>query len=311
MSSTPLKIFLCHSSSDKSKVRDLYQRLERDGFKPWLDEEDLIPGQEWQTEIPKAVRSSDIVIICLSNNSISKSGYVQREIKYALDVADEKIEGTIFLIPLKLEECKVPERLGMWQWVNYFEETGYEKLLKALQTRALELGFLIENVHIDVSCSPWSEIPGSEIAVKFTPDFYPQKIVKTRFYVPSGAKPWTTFEVRVYKDEDARPGNRLDSGNIRASAKMGNEWVEVSFSEQNIVIGEGSFFISMHWLTAPGSQGRKAQLLAAQFPKDENMGHTYFKWPHKEEWILDEEVCCFVEVVFESRIVQKSYAIKE
>jgi hypothetical protein len=42
-----LRVFLCHSSGDKPKVRDLYRRLQQDGFAPWLDEEDLVPGQDF------------------------------------------------------------------------------------------------------------------------------------------------------------------------------------------------------------------------------------------------------------------------
>jgi len=140
--SRQLKVFLCHASGDKPAVRDLYRRLCSDGIAPWLDEEDLLPGQDWQLEIPKAVRSSDAVIICLSSRAVTKAGYVQREIRYALDVADEKPEGAIFLIPLRLEECEAPERLRRWQWVDLFRETGYERLLRALRARAesLDLG---------------------------------------------------------------------------------------------------------------------------------------------------------------------------
>jgi len=137
--SRPLQVFLCHSSDDKSFVRNLYNRLEADGFDPWLDEKKLLPGQDWQLEIKKAVSNSDIVIVCLSQASINKRGYVQKEVKYALDAADEQPQGTIFLIPLKLEECEIPERLGQWQWVNYFEDNGYEKLLLSLKHRASEI----------------------------------------------------------------------------------------------------------------------------------------------------------------------------
>lgn len=77
----------------------------------------------------------------MSQSSITKSGYVQKEIKYVLDVADEQPEGTIFVIPLKLEECNVPERLRHWHWVNLFEEQGYKRLIRALQARATTLGF--------------------------------------------------------------------------------------------------------------------------------------------------------------------------
>ncbi len=139
-----LQIFLCHSSGDKAAVRDLYYRLSVEGFNPWLDEENLLPGQDWQQEIPKAVHDSDVVIVCLSRSAINKAGYVQKEIKYALDIADEKPDGTIFLIPLKLEECDVPERLSRWQWVNFFEDRGFERLMRALRKRESELNIDIK-----------------------------------------------------------------------------------------------------------------------------------------------------------------------
>lgn len=138
-----LRLFLCHSSSDKPAVREFYRRLCNDDFDPWLDEENLLGGQEWEPEIKKAVRTADVVLVCLSHSSITKEGFVQREIRFALDVAEEKPEGTVFLIPVKLEPCDVPERLRKWHWVDLSEETGYEKLLRALQSRASALGAAI------------------------------------------------------------------------------------------------------------------------------------------------------------------------
>ena len=45
-------------------------------------------------EIEKAVEAADVVIVCLSNTSVSKEGYIQREFKFALDIALEKPEGS-------------------------------------------------------------------------------------------------------------------------------------------------------------------------------------------------------------------------
>src|SRR5690349_1616481 len=110
-----LKVFLCHSSGDKGEVRALYQRLKAEGWiHPWLDEEELLPGQDWREEIEKAVEESHVILVCLSPASITKEGYVQREIRVALDQADYMPEGTIYLIPLKLkpiEDEKLPRRL--------------------------------------------------------------------------------------------------------------------------------------------------------------------------------------------------------
>jgi hypothetical protein len=131
-----LRAFLCHSSSDKSSVRRLFDRLLADGFDPWLDEKKLVAGTRWESGIKKAVRESDVVVILISRGSVTKEGYLQKEIRFALDVAQEKPEEMIFLIPVRLEECSVPERLRDWQWVDLFAADGYDKLRQALQTRA-------------------------------------------------------------------------------------------------------------------------------------------------------------------------------
>jgi anti-anti-sigma factor len=135
-----LVVFLCHSSSDKTAARDLHRRLLAAGARPWLDEVELLPGQVWEREIPAAVRRSDAVLVCLSAASIGKSGYLQREIKYAIDAAEEQSDDSIFLIPGRLETCEVPERLRRWQWVDLFVPDGYDRLVTALQARALALG---------------------------------------------------------------------------------------------------------------------------------------------------------------------------
>lgn len=134
--SCPIRVFLCHSFNDKSTVRALYQRLRRDGFDPWLDEEKLLPGQDWDREIRIAVRNSEAVIICLSKHSITKRGYVQKEIRLALDVAGEQPEGAIYIIPVKLEECVAPETLRRLHWIHLFEKDGYNRLSRALNSCA-------------------------------------------------------------------------------------------------------------------------------------------------------------------------------
>jgi repressor LexA len=127
-----IRVFLCHSSGDKDSVRQLYERLKACNHDPWLDEENLLAGKDWENEIRKAVRAADVVIVCLSRNSISKTGFVQKEIRIALDVAEEKPDDTIFIIPLKLEACDIPQRLRRWQCIKYFEQDGFDKLMKTL-----------------------------------------------------------------------------------------------------------------------------------------------------------------------------------
>ncbi len=136
----PLRVFLCHASADKPAVRKLHRYLKQRGITPWLDELNLLPGQKWEIEIPKALHSSDVILVCLSKNSVTKEGYVQKEITFALDKASEKLEETIFIIPTKLEECEVPQRLRDYQWVDLFRNDGYKRLMQSLKKRAIDLG---------------------------------------------------------------------------------------------------------------------------------------------------------------------------
>ncbi len=134
-----LKVFLCHSSADNKIVREIYLRLQKEGISPWLDEEDILPGENWRKAIQRAIQSSDAVLACLSISSINEAGHVQKEISMSLDVADEQPENSIFVIPLRLEECIVPDRLSQIQYVDYFKADGFQKLMKALQIRLEQL----------------------------------------------------------------------------------------------------------------------------------------------------------------------------
>lgn len=125
--------FLCHSSGDKQQVRDLHRRLKQASIDCWLDEEDLLPGQDWDREIRKAIKRARFVLACFSESSINKAGYVQKELKFALDRADEQPEDTIFLIPVRLAQCEIPRRLSHLHYVDLYQPQGFDKLLKVLQ----------------------------------------------------------------------------------------------------------------------------------------------------------------------------------
>ena len=131
-----LRVFLAQAKEDKPSVRQLYERLRQSGVDPWLDEAKLIAGQKWRSEISNAIRATDVSVACLSQTAGSKIGYVNREFKEALELADEQPQGKIFLIPPKLQECEVPDRFREIHWVDYFKPDGFRSLMKALAVLA-------------------------------------------------------------------------------------------------------------------------------------------------------------------------------
>ncbi len=127
-------VFISHASEDKTKARSLCKRLREDGFDPWLDKERILPGQDWDLEIEKALRGSDAILLCFSKVSAAKEGYVQKEYKRAMSYQAEKPEGTIFVIPVRLDDCEMPFFIQELQWVDYPD--GYQSLVQALNQRA-------------------------------------------------------------------------------------------------------------------------------------------------------------------------------
>jgi hypothetical protein len=133
------KIFLCHANEDKGKAQQIYNLLKNEGYIPWLDKENLLPGQKWEIEIPKAIRESDFVITLFSNLSVSKRGYVQKEIKLALEVLDEVPDDQIFIIPVRLDECEIPFRLRGIHYCDYSGPSDFIKIHKAIESERIRL----------------------------------------------------------------------------------------------------------------------------------------------------------------------------
>ncbi len=142
MKQTPV-IFLSYTRSDKANVEEIYKKLSEQGFKPWMDTKNLKVGEQWEIATKKTIRSCDYFLACLSKNSVMKRGMFQKELRMALDILQEKFEDDIFLIPVFLDECKVPEILRQFHWVKLFEEDGWQRLLEAIQVSDEDSGTMI------------------------------------------------------------------------------------------------------------------------------------------------------------------------
>lgn len=139
------KIFISYSRKDETNAKNLFDNLKQKGYLPWMDKENLLPGQDWESEIQRAIRGSDFVVLLLSKNSIDKRGFFQTELKLTLDVLDTIPQGEIFAIPLRLDECRIPDRLAAIHWVDLFYDynAGFRKLLRAIDSRNKQTEFSV------------------------------------------------------------------------------------------------------------------------------------------------------------------------
>ena len=128
-----VRIFLSYARPDRTHVSELFDRLASDGFSPWMDFKSILPGENWRSAIYHAIDSADFFILCLSRHSVNRRGFLQREIRTALDKLTELLDEDIYLIPVRLEPCPLPSKVGDEQAVDLFEADGYERLLRGLR----------------------------------------------------------------------------------------------------------------------------------------------------------------------------------
>ena len=131
------RIFISYAKEDIKKAHLVFLALKREGYSPWIDKENLCVGQNWDLEIQMAIQGCDLFVACLSKNSVTKEGYVHKELKKGLDLLDRKPEGSIYLIPVRIDECKVPSRFQMLHWCDMFELNWEERLLNAVRVACI------------------------------------------------------------------------------------------------------------------------------------------------------------------------------
>ena len=127
-------VFISYAREDSYAAKRLWKDLKDAGLNPWLDKESLLPGQQWELEIRKAIKNSAYFLAVLSSNSVDKRGYLQKELKFGLEVLDEVPESQIFVIPARLNECDMPyEKLRKYHYVDLFPdwEEGVRRILQS------------------------------------------------------------------------------------------------------------------------------------------------------------------------------------
>lgn len=127
------QIFLSYAHQDYEKVKELYDKLLKAGYRPWIDKEELPPGVRWDVAIKKAIRDSDFFLACLSETSVNRKGVLQSEREQALEILSGMKDTDIYLIPVRLDDCDPPEILSRFQYVDLFTDRGWEVLNRGIR----------------------------------------------------------------------------------------------------------------------------------------------------------------------------------
>lgn len=114
--------FISYSSLDRPFAVRLHDALQSKGIRCWLDEKQLLPGDDISRELERGIHLWDKFLLCASKNSLT-SWWVEKEIKSTLAkeraLQEERGEPVLKLIPLDLDGYMVT---GKWDFGVFGEE---------------------------------------------------------------------------------------------------------------------------------------------------------------------------------------------
>ena len=127
-----ISVFISYASEDFDDAKKLQKFLINHGYSVWLDRDNILPGEKWKDAIERGLNNAHFIIPCLSTKSVSKRGFVQREMRFAIDKADEFFDDDIFIVPVKFEPCDIPVIIKDFQCADFYTTNGREDLLRGL-----------------------------------------------------------------------------------------------------------------------------------------------------------------------------------
>ena len=136
-------VFISYVRENKEAADRLYYALRSRGIKAWIDWRDLEPGDLWEHKIHQAIQEGAFFIPCFSKeyNDRDKT-YMNRELDVAIKVLQQKSFGKRWCIPVKLNECEIPDydighegTLRSLQYVDLSEnwDMGIRRICKVIQ----------------------------------------------------------------------------------------------------------------------------------------------------------------------------------
>lgn len=172
MSADSPLIFISYATPDRARVTPYFDQLETRGLNVWMDHKRIKAGQAWDFEIKRNLDKASVIVVFVSSNSIDRRGYVQREIRIALDKLKEKLLSDIYIIPVLLDRnIDIPIDLAQIHCVKTWEIDAYAAINDAIDHQLKALGVEVRATQersnigwtLPVYKESWDGLPGYEV----------------------------------------------------------------------------------------------------------------------------------------------------
>jgi len=128
-----LNIFISYARENIKEAKQIYEALTKKGHNVWLDIEKLIPGQNWKLEIRSEIENSNLFVPILSNDSVNKQGFFQKELKKGFEILETLPEGDIYMVPIKIDDCKSPKMIDHIHYAEMFNGDGVNNIVELIE----------------------------------------------------------------------------------------------------------------------------------------------------------------------------------
>lgn len=133
-----MKIFLGYPSEYQAVAREIYGFLKSAGDEVWFDKVSLIAGTDWDKEREKGQCEADLVVHLCSEAILKRPGVVNREIRQTLRLVEDQPLGSLYVIPIRLGQIKMPVELTRFQYFD-FDNGWKERLSEGVEKRRAQL----------------------------------------------------------------------------------------------------------------------------------------------------------------------------
>jgi TIR domain len=142
----PKTLFISYAREDGEVAKRLFLALRKQpGVTPWLDSENLLPGARWTDEVLRQIEACDFILVLLSRRSVTKEGFVQREIRESIERLLNFPPDRRVLIPIRLEPCQPSHReLRKLHYLDMFPswDDALTKLFHSIGVRKFTHNFI-------------------------------------------------------------------------------------------------------------------------------------------------------------------------
>jgi hypothetical protein len=145
--------FISYSHEDKAFARLLHDRLQGQGIRCWLDEHQLLPGDDLHDRVDQGIRLWDKVLLCATKSSLTSwwvDGEINRAFQKEAQIMKERQKKALALIPLNLDgslfsadyqsgkKAEITSRVAAnfvgWEKDHALFDRELEKVIRALRT---------------------------------------------------------------------------------------------------------------------------------------------------------------------------------